>query len=544
METFFVGVDVGTGSVRAGLFDSTGKRRGMAVRSIQMWRPHPDWAEQSSADIWDAVGETVRGAVSTAGVPPEQVVGIGFDATCSLVVLDGSDNPLAVSGSGDDNRNIIVWMDHRAVAEADAINAGNHNVLRYVGGTISPEMEVPKLVWLKKHRPETWAAAGKFFDLPDYLTYRASGSDTRSLCTTVCKWTFLGDENRWDDDFFAAVGLGELPGDGRIGTTVRPMGERVGTLTPDAAKHLGLTTNTGVGVGIIDAHAGGIGLLGAVLQDGDNSDAALESALALIGGTSTCHMVVSREPRFVPGVWGPYYGAMVPGMHLTEGGQSATGILIDRTLQSHPAYALVQSRAAEQNRTVYEIVNDEVERLAAAAKLSSSALLTRDLHVFDGHLGNRSPLADPYARGIVDGLGLDDSLESLAVLYLATIQAVAYGTRAIVDAMNNAGHAITRIYAVGGGTKNPLFLREHADITGLPLLLPEEPESVLLGAALLGAVASGTFAGIPAAMKTMCRAGNRVEPGPQNAAFHAAKYACYREMYDQQVVRRERMRVV
>ena len=534
MEKFVVGVDVGTGSARAGLFDLRGHRRATASKPIQMWQPKPEWAEQSSDDVWDAVGSVVRQVVADSEIDPAQVVGIGFDATCSLVVLDKDDKPLTVSEGGDPARNVIVWMDHRALAETEKINRGGYDVLRYVGGGLSPEMEVPKLCWLKTHLPETWNRAGKFLDLADFLTYRCTQRDVRSLCTNVCKWTYLGKEGRWDAEFLAQVGLGDLLDDGRVGTDIRSMGEPIGPLTEGAAAHLGLTIGTVVGVGIIDAHAGGLGVLGAANDDWN-------SALALIGGTSSCHMAVSKEPRFIPGVWGPYFSAMVPGLWLTEGGQSATGALLDYTLATHAASPELTHLAAQSGSTVYEIVNSEVARLAAEANLTDPAYLTRDLHVFDGHLGNRSPLADPRARGLVDGLSLDTSLASLALLYLATLQSIAYGTRAIINALNASGYAISRLYAVGGGTKNPLWVQQHADITGASLVLPEESEAVLLGAALLGAVASGSYPDIPAAMRSMCRSASVIAPNLATADYHAAKFGVYQQLYTQQKARREVM---
>lgn len=113
------------------------------------------------------------------GVAPAQVKGVGFDATCSLVCLDGAGRPLTVSPTGNDAQNVILWLDHRAVKETEFINAQRHPVLSYVGGKIFPEMETPKLLWLKRHLPPTWAAAAHFFDLPDFLTWRATGCESR-----------------------------------------------------------------------------------------------------------------------------------------------------------------------------------------------------------------------------------------------------------------------------------------------------------------------------------------------------------------------------
>ncbi|MFM7320598.1 MAG: FGGY-family carbohydrate kinase [Armatimonadota bacterium] len=526
-QGYVVGVDVGTGSARAGVFSATdGGRLATASHPIRMWRPRTDHAEHSSRDIWESVGVAVRTAVSQAGIQPDTVIGIAFDATCSLVVLGSADDPVTVSPEGDDDRNVIVWMDHRAIAEADEINAGSHDVLRYVGGAISPEMQPPKLLWIKRNLPSSWARAAKCFDLADFLAYAASGRDVRSLCTNVCKWTYLGHEDRWDTDFLESIGLGDLFEGGRIAGPVRPLGEAIGPLTADAARHLGLTRNCIVGVGAIDAHAGGIGLLGGSIDPGRP-----ETVLALIGGTSNCHMAASREPIFVPGVWGPYYGAMVPGLWLTEGGQSAAGSLIDHAIESGADHAAVLADATASGRTVYEVLNERIDALVHAQGLGDPALLTRDLHVLDFHLGNRSPYADPHARGVVDGLPLDRNAETDARMVVATIEAVAYGTRAIVEALCAEGFAIERIVATGGGTKNPLWLRLHADATGLPITVGRETESVLLGSAMLAAAASGAHPSVADAMAAMGGTGDTLSPNPDMRRFHDAKYAVWKDLY-------------
>jgi FGGY-family pentulose kinase len=546
---YAIGVDVGTGSARAGVFAlADGARLGMATQPITLWRPAPEFVEQSSDEIWNAVGDCVRRAVAESGIAPGEVGGIGFDATCSLVALGDGDAPVSVSPTGDDAQNVIVWMDHRATAEADAINAGGYDVLKYAGGRVSPEMEPPKLRWLKTHLAQSWSRTRKYLDLADFLTYRATGRDVRSLCTNVCKWLYLGHEARWDTEFYAAIGLSEIlaPG-GPVGEApARPIGEPIGPLRADAAAHLGLTTACRVGVGAIDAHAGGIGLLGSVLgtaASGDDDAAAqmLETVVALIGGTSSCHMAASREPHFVPGVWGPYYGAMVPGMWLTEGGQSASGSLIDFVIQTHPAAAGVLADADTAGETVYEALNRRVETMAQTRDLADAGLLTRNLHLLDYHLGNRSPHADPHARGVVDGLSLDAGPDSLALFYLAAVQAVAYGTRDIVAAMNANGFSIRTLLATGGGTKNRLWLQTHTDAAGLPLVLGSETESVLLGAAILGAAASGVYSGVTEAMRAMSRAGERIEPNLAVRGYHDAKFDVYRALYAAQRANRERM---
>ncbi|HEX2870703.1 MAG TPA: FGGY-family carbohydrate kinase [Polyangiaceae bacterium] len=546
MSRYYVGVDVGTGSARAGVFDERGTRLGMATRAIQTWKPQEDFVEQSSDDIWAACAYSVKAALQQAGVKPEQVRGVGFDATCSLVLLDASDAPVTVSPTGRAEQNVIVWMDHRAMRETAEINATGDDVLRYVGGVISPEMETPKLLWLKRNLPQSFAKAARFLDLPDFLTYRATGNDTRSHCTTVCKWTYLGHERdgagQWSRPYFERIGLGDLLNDGaqRIGAKVSPLGERVGVLSERAAAELGLAPGTAVGVSIIDAHAGGIGLLGTT-TGAALSEADLEQRLALIGGTSSCHMAVSKAPRFVPGVWGPYYSAMLPGLWLTEGGQSATGALIDATVFGHARGPELHARAQAEGTTVYALLNACLEGMAATSGAAFPAELARDLHVEPDHHGNRSPRADATLRGMVSGLGLGTDVESLARLYLATIQGIAYGTRDIIEALNRQGYRIDTLLATGGDTKNPVFVREHADATGCRVVLPAEPEAVLLGSAILGATAAGDQPNVLAAMGAMSHAGTVVEPNRALRSFHDRKYRVFQAMYQHQLEYRAAM---
>ena len=546
---YYLGIDVGTGSVRAALFDADGTRAGKGSAPIEIFRPQEDFVEQSSDDIWAACGKAVRAALAEAGIAPEAVAGVGFDATCSLVALDAADRPVTVSPTGDDAQNVIVWMDHRAMAQTERLNATRHEVLRYVGGKLSPEMETPKLLWLKERLPATWARTARFLDLADFLSYRATGNDARSLCTTVCKWTYLGhaatpgDETTgWQRSYFEAGGLGDLAAEGyaRIGQRVRPMGERAGGLTPQAASDLGLVAGTPVGIGIIDAHAGGLGMLGAALDGLLPTPETLEERVALIGGTSSCHMAVSREPLFVPGIWGPYKSAMIPGLWLTEGGQSATGALIDHTIFSHARGAELRDEAARRGTTAYALLNERLDALAAG--LPFPAMLTRDLHVLPDHHGNRSPRADPTLRGMVSGLKLSDTVDSLALLYLATIQAIAHGTRHILDTMNANGYRIQTIFACGGDTQNPVFLREHADATGCRVVLPREPEAVLLGSAILGAVASGDFDSLLSAMARMNAATAVIKPSHgQVTEFHRKKHTVFQRMHGDQMVYRSFM---
>jgi FGGY-family pentulose kinase len=514
-----VAVDVGTGSARAGVFSSDGRMLGRAERPIALHRPLPDHAEHSADDIWAAVAGAVREARAAADLPAQVVAGISFDATCSLVALDGRDQPASVSTTGEDRWNVVAWLDHRGIAEADSCSATGHRVLDWLGGTMSPEMEIPKLMWLKRALPMAWQRYRRILDLTDYLTFRASGANARSCCTLTCKWTYLAHEDPgWQDDFLAMVGLADLRERSRVPRRASPIGAPLGGLTADAAADLGLTTSCTVGCGLIDAHAGTLAVLGPALGQGA---AALDRNLALIAGTSTGHMALSEAPRQVTGVWGPYLAAVVPELWLNEGGQSATGALLDHILAWHAQGAMLGPRG-------HAVVLD---RIAALRAQQGDAFADRLMVLPDFH-GNRSPLAEPHALGVVSGLSLDASLDSLARLYFAASVGIALGTRHILDALNAGGYAIDCLHVAGGHTRNPLLMELYADVTGCTVTAPrEDTDAVLLGTAMVAAAAAGLHPDLSAAAAAMAQPGRTRRPDPAMRDGYARRYRAFLSMH-------------
>jgi FGGY-family pentulose kinase len=244
-------------------------------------------------------------------------------------LLDKAFQPLPLNPDGIEKENIIMWMDHRAKQETEVINQTNHPILTYTGGKISIEMQIPKILWLKNNAPKVYQQCAHYFDLPDYLTFKATGNLCRSQCSLVCKWTYLPPSVAqrlsrpvgFQSDFFHQIGLHDVDLNALGSHHITELGRCVGNLSPEASQELGLPTNVLVGTSIIDAYAGAIATL-------MNSDIKMLNNLAIISGTSSCHIAMSKLPIHVPGVWGPYEGVMLPGYYCMEGGQSATGSLV------------------------------------------------------------------------------------------------------------------------------------------------------------------------------------------------------------------------
>lgn len=530
---YYIGVDVGTGSARAGIFDENGNLLSKQAKKITTWEYDEVYREQSSDEIWKNVCEVVREAVKLSDIDKKDIKGIGFDATCSLVALDEHGEPVSLSKSLEGSRNVILWMDHRAEKETELINKTHDKILDYVGGSISIEMEIPKILWIKNNLFEQYKKIKYYFDLPDFLVYKATGEFVRSMCSLSCKWTYLSYEDKWDEEFFKKINLDDLLENDfqKIGNDIRKVGEKAGILSDESAKELGLESGISIAVSMIDAHAGAVGVLGIGLEKSEQ----LNKRIALIAGTSNCHMAVSQKKRFINGVWGPYYSALFPDMWLNEGGQSTAGALIDYVIENHSYYEKLKKTADERGENHFDILNNFLYENEKIVDYTAC-----DIHYLPYFLGNRSPRSDHTLRGSAVGLALDNSLGDLARKYLAVVQSIAYGTKHIIDELNEKGYEIDEIYLTGGAVNNRLMLEQYSNITKCKIIVPKEKESVLLGASILGAL-SACDDDFFVLMNKMSGKGFEVLPNAETYLYHKRKYKVFKKMYDDFMVYRKIM---
>ena len=492
----FIGVDVGSASVRAGVFDAQGHKLAFAVRPIKQFNPRADVFEQSSADIWRMVGEAVREAVAASGRPAAAVRGIGFDATCSLVAV--GEAPVSVAEDGDPQRDIIMWMDHRAVAEA----AGNQRHRRSGAGLCRRRSQRrdgnSEILWLRRRFPDRHRATRRYFDLADYLVWRACGEDVASVCTLTCKWNYLAHENRFSETLLAAVGLTDLLG--KIPAGVLPLGSPAGPLGAQSAAELGLPPGIAVATGIIDAHAGG---------------------LALCAGTRGRPRGDQRHLLLPPG-----------GQPRAGDGARRVGTLFRR----HAAGLVAERRRPERRRIADRLDPAPARRLAGTAGGGAArrrrgpcrgqrlggrvrareAEPTARLHVLADHHGNRSPRADPLARGAMVGLTLEAGRTRWRGAICATRRRWPTAP-ATSSKPERRGASHQRVLMTGGGAKNALSLREHADATGCDLHLVGEEDGGDSGQRDARGDRSGAFPDLRAAARAMARPAGRFTPIPRAA---------------------------
>jgi FGGY-family pentulose kinase len=323
-------------------------------------------------------------------------------------------------------------------------------------------------------------------------------------------------------------------------------GELVGTLCDKAAAELGLPAGIAIGSGVIDAYAGWIGTVGAkVSLEGDEIDAAVASndrsqafsRLAAVAGTSTCHLAMSPDPVFVPGVWGPYRDTIIPGFWMAEGGQSATGELLRHVIETHPGFNQAISIAESYHTNIYEYLNEHLKEMMEDQKAPSISYLGRHFFFYGDLFGNRSPIADPNMKGSVVGLSSDETVDGLSIFYYATLEFIALQTKQIVETMNDAGHTISSIFMSGSQCQNEILVKLIASACNIPVLIPRYVQAAVChGAAMLGAKAAsadgeGRTEDLWAIMDKMSKPGKKVVPttDQHEKALLQAKYKVFLE---------------
>ncbi len=491
-----LGVDAGTGGVRAGLFDLAGWPLGFHDQAYPTRYPRPGWAEQRPAEWWDALVMAVKGCIAASGVDGRRVIGVAIDAPCDILLADRDGAPLT---------DALMWMDLRGAEQARRLTETRDPVLRYCGGDVPAEWPLPKALWLKERAAEQWQRAAYLVEQMGWLTWRLTDTWAVPLNSAAAKWQYRASADGetpagWPVTLLRRVGLEDLPA--KVPGAVVPMGGKAGELTATAAEELGLRPGIAMSMTGIDAHVGMVGM-----------DVLAPGTLALITGTSTCQMAQSPDARFDPGLWGPFEDAVIVGEWTLEAGQASTGgtvrWLLDTLGGSLPAGA---GRYAAAD--------------AAAAAVPPGA---EGLTVLDYWQGSRTPVKDPAARGTIWGLTTG---HGPGHLLRAVYEGTAYGNRRILDMLRGMGVPTERIVACGGGTRSELWLQILADVAGTPITVPQVSDAVALGSAICAAVGAGAYPDLRAAGRAMVRLGATVEPNRGTRAAYDEGYALYKETYE------------
>jgi ribulose kinase len=447
--TLVLNFDLGTGGVRAGVYDV--ERRIMLSLSESGYAttyPRAGWAEQQAEEWWNAVLTAGRDAVARCGSSEIAAVCVATTAS-SVVVCDKDSKPLYPA---------ILWMDCRASEEARLTESVQHPVMDYSGGGDAAEWLVPKAMWLSKHEPEIFAEAGIICEALDFINFRLSGEWTGSRMNAACKWNYDSRDGSFVPEIYEALGISGLQQ--KLPQRIVPVGDAIGHLQSTVAEALGITGQAIVAQGGIDAHIGVLGA-GTVAAGG----------MLIIGGTSVVHLTHLKEQGDVRGFWGPYPNALVDGLWLVEAGQVSAGSILNWFSQK--LFGLDEQGHAD------------LIRQASDVSARGSGLLTLDYW-----MGNRTPYRDADLRGAILGLSLG---HDRADIYASAVDSIALGSANVVSVLEDRGVLVDRIVVAGGICKNPLWLQATVDALQRPVHVAHGDNLSLIGTAVCSAHALGLF---------------------------------------------------
>jgi len=474
MKKYFLGIDFGTESVRAAVFDEAGCMYGLSASKNTTYYPKSGWAEQSVAQWKLSLVDAVNRTLKESQISGEKIAGIGFDATCPTLV--------ALNKEGEALCNAIMWMDVRADKEAQLIADTKDPALKAVGdGSLSAEWFPCKVLWIKNNKPRLYENAYTILDQADWLSYMLTKELTLNQNNVTARWFYDPRLREFPSSFYKKIGIDDFLM--RIPGRVLKPGEYVGGLAGSLVEDCGLPAGIPVAAGGADGYIGVIGM-----------NVLSPEKLALITGSSHIQIALSENEIHAEGINGSFQDAIIEGYHVIEAGQTSTGSVVN----------WFQNNFLLEKEIDYEVMNKKAEKIA----LGSDGLL-----VLEHWQGNRTPWVDSTSRGVIKGLSLT---HSAAHVYRAILEGVAYGTEVILSKLRSLGIESEEIITCGGATNSDLWIQIHADVSGKPIKIPEITQAPLLGCAILASCAAKQYSSIPEAAEKMTKIKKIFEPNSEN----------------------------
>ena len=546
MSKYVIGVDYGTDSVRSLIVDAgNGKEIASEVFYYPRWaagkycNPSQNQFRQHPLDYLEGLETTVRKAMAKCSPDvAKNVVAISVDTTGSTpIAVDKNGKPLALTPGFEENPNamFVLWKDHTAIREADEINKlskswGGVDFTKYEGGVYSSEWFWAKVLHVLRADEKVRSAAFSWVEHCDWIPAILTGqTDPLTLKRSRCA---AGHKAMWHTDFNGLPAEDFLV---KLDPVLKGLRDRlfkdtytcevkVGNLTTEWAKRLGLSESVVIGAGSFDAHLGAIG--------GEIKPYYMSKVM----GTSTCDMLIApmkeMEGKLIGGICGQVDGSIIPGMLGMEAGQSAFGDIYAwfRELLLWPVEEILGKSILIDKTTKEKLINEigdsiipELSKQAEAIPIGESGIVA-----LDWMNGRRTPDANQLLKGAIFGLNLGSDAPRI---FRALVEATAFGAKKIVDRFISEGVRIDGIVALGGvAKKSPFVMQVVADVLNMPILVARSEQACALGTAMAAATVAGLYPTVPDAQKAM---GNGYEmeyrPVKVNAEAYAKLYARYGE---------------
>ena len=529
MSRYVIGIDYGTLSGRCVLVDvNSGEEIAESVLNyahavMDETLPNGEklpssFALQHPEDYLDVLRTTVPDVLSKAGISAEDVMGLGIDFTaCTVLPMDEKGTPLCMKDEFKDNKHSYVklWKHHAAQPEADEINElaakRGEPWLPIYGGKVSCEWALPKILETLRKAPEVYDNTYRFIEAADWLSLMLTGEETHSAPFAGYKGLWNAETGYPSNDFMTAL---DPRLDGIVGTKlsekVLGMDKKAGYINESGAALTGLNIGTPVSLPMIDAHAAMPALN--ITDDGD---------LMLIVGTSSCHILNSKEVKSVEGICGYVKDGVVPGLYTYEAGQAGVGDIFDWFVKNCVPAGYAEE-AREKGISIHKLLREKASKLS----VGESGLLA-----LDWWNGNRSVLVNSNLTGMILGMTLGTKPEEI---YRALIEATAFGLKVIVEQYENSGISINSICAAGGiAQKDEMMMQIYADVLDREIRIAGSTQAGALGSAIYASVAAGAYADLKAAAEKLSKPDAKTyAPIAENAMAYKRLYGEYKTLHD------------
>jgi len=484
MNTYLLGIDVGTSACKVALFRTSGQVAAQEMCVYPVFYPKAGWAEQNPEDWWVGVCTSLRAVLRQSGIDPADISAIGVDGqSWSAVAVDAAGSVLC---------NTPIWTDTRARDECEQIRARIQDAALFAvcGNPIQPSYTLPKILWYQNHMPDVYRQAEYILQSNSFIVMRLTGEVTqdRSQGYGLCCYDMK--HGRWD--MAVAKELGVRP---ELLPPLFDCHQVVGRVTDAAAKLTGLAAGTPVVAGGLDAACGTLGA--GVCSAGEAQEQGGQA-----GGMSLCIDHYAADPRLI------LSAHVIPGHWLLQGGTTGGGGAL-KWLREQICPELSFTQMSDLADTV-PAGSDDVLFLPYMA-------------------GERSPIWNPDACGVFFGLSY---AKTRAHMIRAVMEGVGYALRHNLEVARAAGTQVGTLRAMGGSANSLVWTQIKADITGQTIEVPASDTATTLGAAILAGVGVGVFESFASAVAQTVAVRRLHQPNSARRSIYAQGYMKYRDLYE------------
>lgn len=490
---YYIAHDLGTSGVKSIVTDAKGSVRAHAIETYPLHRPRPGWVEQDPEDYWRAVCKATRRVMRESGLEAAAVKGVVFTTQAMGIIPVDRDGQLLHPN--------ISWVDGRAEEEAGLVmrRLGGRFVFRQIVGIeITGKDVIPKLLWLKRHRPEIYAQTDKFLDVNGYLKFKCTGRKVAEW-SGACSYAFDLKKKDWERIFFRITGIDQ----DKLPDLVRSV-DAVGGLTAAAADEMGLREGTPVYGGCDDTQSAVVG--SGAIGEGE--------AHIYLGTAAQVTVSTSRNLKFKNGA--VCLQNADPEMNLVVGVTEAAGVNIEWMLDTW----YVREKESLDTAALFDLMEAE---MAAVPAGSDHLIFT------PWFLGERCPVSTTTTRSTLFNLSHEHTRGHMV---RAHCEGVAYNIRWILENMEkDFGFKVQELRIIGGGSANSEWMQIIADVTGRTVIRTNQPRHAgAIGAAMCAMVGSGDFSGFDG-IHQLVRPAGAFRPQKKNQSIYATLYEQYRLLY-------------